>query len=153
MPARRELAFIDARNEHVTEGLQAAYASRANGRGLEVFCVSNRLYDKFARRGDAAVVRASMIPAVRRHCHAVGADAQLREARHYLRSSLFGLLNSLCIWCGSALREGDEARSLEETGRVLREAVDDAVRPSTPHHLLFCPIVGENGSTGACYVG
>lgn len=135
--ARRELAFIEARNEHVKEGLQEAYASRAPGRELEVFCVSNRLYDKYARKGDAEVVRASMVPAVRRHCRATGADAQLRGARHYLRSELFGLLNSLRIWCGSALREGEEARSVEETRRVLFRALDDAVCPPSTRDVFF----------------
>lgn len=107
--------------------------------------MSNKLYDKYARKGNAEVVRASAIPAVRRHCHAVAADAQLREATHYLRSSLFGLLNSLCIWCGSALREGEEASALEETGRVLERAVGETVCSLHPPSLLAAECAWANG--------
>lgn len=113
--------FVDARNQHVTEGLQAAYASKAPNRRLDVFCVSNRLYEKFARKGNKEFVLASGIPGVRYFCHSISADAQFREAKYFLRSSLFSLINSLHMWTSSALsdRDGDASDDPEETRRTL----------------------------------
>ena len=68
-----------------------------------------------------------MIPALRRFCHTVSADAQLHEAKHYLRSSLFSLINSLHIWSSSAVREENGARNANEAERVLERALGDAV--------------------------
>ncbi|EOO01166.1 hypothetical protein UCRPA7_3322 [Phaeoacremonium minimum UCRPA7] len=48
----RELMFINARNEHVTKGLQNAYASKVPDKKLEVFCVSNKMYGKYTRKGN-----------------------------------------------------------------------------------------------------
>ncbi|KAJ9136605.1 Ras GTPase family protein [Pleurostoma richardsiae] len=102
---RRELLFIGARNQHVKEGLQTAYASKVPDRKLEVFCVSNKLYEKYTRKGNSDVVRASVIPELRKFCHSITAEAQLQEARHFLQSSLFSLLNSLYMWATSSLME------------------------------------------------
>ena len=101
---RRETLLITARNEHVTARLQGAYASRAGGR-LDVFCVSNRWYAKAARKADSGV------PALRRFCYAVTADAQLREARWVLAGRVVGLVGEGGLWVGGrlgALGEGEE---------------------------------------------
>ena len=127
LSTRRKLLFIEARNQHVKENLQAAYNSRAPGRELEVFGVSSTLYDKYAQRGNEELVRGSAIPAVRRFCHTISADVQLREAKHYLQSSLFGLVSSLHIWSNSAMRDGEETAAVEETRSLLKEALDTAV--------------------------
>jgi hypothetical protein len=76
---------------------------------LDVFCVSNKLYEKHSRKGNTGLVLASGIPDVRRFCHSIMAEAQLREATHFLQSSLFGLVNSLEMWAtsASAVQEGD----------------------------------------------
>ena len=128
--------FIDARNEHVKTGLRDAYRERAGGRELEVFCVSNRLYEKHAQKGNAEAVHASGIPAVRRFCHAVSADVQLYEAQHYLRSSLFSLVSSLHIWSSGAVRDRQEPTISEETTRLLGQALDTAV--CQRGRSLFC---------------
>ena len=101
---RRELLFVTARNEHVTSGLRAAYAAKAPAGRLDVFCVSNRWYSKFSRKGNVELVQASGIPALRQFCHSITADAQLREARHFLQASLFTLVNSAELWVGGRLR-------------------------------------------------
>lgn len=113
LSARRELLFIRARNEHVRSGLQAAYAARAPTGHLDVFCVSNRWYTKFSRKGNVELVQASGIPALRQFCHSITADAQLREARHFLQASLFTLVNSVELWVGGRLR-----RSRPQTNEV-----------------------------------
>ncbi|KAK3306258.1 uncharacterized protein B0T15DRAFT_396538 [Chaetomium strumarium] len=95
---QRELLLINARNAHVTSGLQAAYATKAPGGRLDVFCVSNKWYDKYSRKGNRELVQASGIPALRQFCHSLAADAQLREAIHFLRSRVFTLVNSAELW-------------------------------------------------------
>jgi hypothetical protein len=92
---------MGARNQHVKEGLQKAYASKISGGRLEVFCVSNSTYEKNCKKGNAAMVQASGIPELRRFCHSITADAQLLEAKHFLRSTLSSLLNSVEIWTSS----------------------------------------------------
>ena len=66
------------------------------------------------------MVAASGIPELRRFCHSVTATAQLLEAKHFLRSKLASLINSLGIWAGtplpplSATEASDEATDLDE---------------------------------------
>jgi hypothetical protein len=93
---------MDARNSHVKEGLQKAYTSKVPGGKLEVFCVSNTTYEKYSKKGNADMVRASGIPELRRFCHTITAGAQLLEAKHFLQSSLSSLLNSIELWASSS---------------------------------------------------
>lgn len=72
-----------------------------NGGKLEVFCVSNKTYQKFSEKGDAAMVRASGIPELRRFCHSAVAGARLLEAKNFLQSKIASLLNSIEIWTKS----------------------------------------------------
>ncbi|KAK4106678.1 hypothetical protein N658DRAFT_389285, partial [Parathielavia hyrcaniae] len=74
------------------------YAAKATGGRLDVFCVSNRWYDKYSRKGDVELVRASGIPALRQFCYSITAEAQLREARHFLQASVFSLVSSVELW-------------------------------------------------------
>ncbi|KAK4235702.1 hypothetical protein C8A03DRAFT_46215 [Achaetomium macrosporum] len=125
---RRELLLINARNAHVTSGLQAAYAARAPGGHLDVFCVSNRWYDKYARKGNVELVRASGIPALRQFCHSITADAQLREARHFLRSRVFTLVNSAELWVGGRLRSQPRRNEFSEAQRAVLRVNDGMMR-------------------------
>jgi hypothetical protein len=106
------LLLTAARNRHVKDGLQKAYASKFPGKTLEVFCVSNTWYETFSEEGDTDMVRASGIPELRRFCHTITADAQLLEAKHFIRSKLACLLNSAEIW---ALRQSHSAESPDGT--------------------------------------
>ncbi|OBT81787.1 hypothetical protein VE02_09856 [Pseudogymnoascus sp. 03VT05] len=91
---KQQLLLISARNTHVKEGLQRAYSSKVPNGGLEVFCVSNTTYGKYAIKGNVEMVQASGIPELRRFCYTMTAHAQLLEARHFLSSMLSSLLNS-----------------------------------------------------------
>ncbi|KFY49525.1 hypothetical protein V496_09946 [Pseudogymnoascus sp. VKM F-4515 (FW-2607)] len=91
---KQQLLLISARNTHVKEGLQRAYSSKVPNGGLEVFCVSNTTYGKYAMKGNVEMVHASGIPELRRFCYTMTAHAQLLEARHFLSSMLSSLLNS-----------------------------------------------------------
>jgi len=95
---RQQFLLVDARNNHVKEGLQAAYASKVPGGRLQVFCVSNTTYEKFSRKGHVDMVRASGIPQLRQFCHSVTARARLLETKHFLQSKLSSLLNSINLW-------------------------------------------------------
>lgn len=86
-----------ARNEQVKEGLRTAYAAKVPANSLEVFCVSNTTYEKFTRKGDTDMVKASGIPSLRSFCYSVTARKQLLEAQHFLKSRLGALLNSMQI--------------------------------------------------------
>jgi hypothetical protein len=149
---RRELLFIDARNSHVKEGLQAAYASKVPGGQLEVFCVSNTMYEKFTKRGNSDMVRsmvsASGIPGLRRFCHSITADARLLEAKHFLRSTLSSLLNSMEIWANAAPVNsdvGDNDFSIEIDTDVIKE-VENEVRSIIPFVHAICLTNYHKGS-------
>ncbi|EFQ96945.1 hypothetical protein MGYG_08870 [Nannizzia gypsea CBS 118893] len=101
---RRQLLLIDARNCHVKNGLQSAY--KMLGGNLEVFCVSNTMYEKFSSKPDSEGARrmidGSGIPELRRFCLLITAEARLVEAKHFLQSSLSSLLSSIDIWANIA---------------------------------------------------
>lgn len=144
-PDRRELLLINARNAHVTSGLQAAYTARAPGGHLDVFCVSNKWYGKQSRKGNVDLVQASGIPALRRFCHSITADAQLREARDFLQTRVFALVNSVELWVGGCLSQSQRGRARrsevsEGHGAVLRvnEGMVRRLSLSTPLAPLYC---------------
>jgi hypothetical protein len=90
--------LINARNSHVKEGLQSAYAAKVPGGNLEVFCVSNTIYEKYAKKGNGKMVIASEIPALRSFCYSITAQTQLLEATHFLKTRVPALLHSIQIW-------------------------------------------------------
>ena len=81
----RELLLIDARNDHVKKGVQSAYASKVPGGKLEVFCVSNTIYEKFSRKANNDSVRSmvtgSGIPDLRRFCHSIAAQSNVARIK------------------------------------------------------------------------
>ncbi|KAH6656869.1 hypothetical protein BKA67DRAFT_553428 [Truncatella angustata] len=107
---KQQTLLMEARNKYVTEGLQNAYAEKVPNQKLEVFCVSNVMYEKYAQKGNVELVRASCIPELRQFCYGTTADAQFREASHSLRSLLLSLLNSLELYLtsGSTLSQKQE---------------------------------------------
>lgn len=89
------------------------------------------MYEKLSRKGNKELVVASGIPEVRRFCLRVTADAQLREARHFLQSSLFSLLNSLEMWAGSLSAE-------TETDSLSEESCDEIFEMVAKTVLILC---------------
>ncbi|KAJ4256900.1 hypothetical protein NW762_008996 [Fusarium torreyae] len=128
---QQELLLIRARNEHVKENLQNIYSSEMNGRRLDVFCVSNKWYEKYCPKGNTDFVEASGIPELRRFCHTLTADAQLNEAKHFLKSRLSALLNTLDLWASSSLDKQGEIAELDGSIYVrvkeLRDQMPDLV--------------------------
>ena len=119
--SKQELRYLlmKARIDDVTEKLQQAYLSQTNGKSLEIFCVANSEYEKCARKGDTEGVRASGVPALRRRCHLVSADARMLEARTLLLSTLPGLLESVMLWI--RLLGGESQKTLDDRGRAGEE--------------------------------
>ncbi|KAH8703638.1 hypothetical protein BGW36DRAFT_287095 [Talaromyces proteolyticus] len=124
---RQKQLLIDARNQHVTEGLQEEYGPKLSGGKLEVFCISNRTYKKFSRAGNVSMVRASGIPELRRFCHSIVANARLLEAKNVLQSKISGLLNSIELWTRTVpvsvpSPTGDVTNTIQLDYKVLQEA-------------------------------
>ncbi|KAL1878541.1 hypothetical protein VTK73DRAFT_7882 [Phialemonium thermophilum] len=103
---QQELLLVQARNHHVQEALRRTYAGETEGRALDVFCVSNKWYEKYGPKGNNRLVEASGIPSLRRFCQTIAADAQLAETLCFLRSRLSSLLNSLELWTANVLSQG-----------------------------------------------
>ncbi|TGO22762.1 hypothetical protein BPAE_0156g00090 [Botrytis paeoniae] len=93
--------FIEARNRHVTKGLQAAYRQKTINGHLDVFCISNTTYEDYVEKGDNEMIQKSGIPELRRFCRKITAGAQLLQALHFMRSRLPSLLNSITLWLNS----------------------------------------------------
>lgn len=85
-------------------------------RQLPVFCLSNKWYDEFTAVGDTDLVVASQIPALRQYCQTITADAQLDEAKHYLRSKLPALLTSLELWVTSTIAAQNQQSRAPSSG-------------------------------------
>ncbi|KAG9255485.1 uncharacterized protein F5Z01DRAFT_56619 [Emericellopsis atlantica] len=129
---RLEFLLIRARNAHVREGLQRAYSSEIPGGRLNVFCVSNKLYEKYSRKGPPEFIQETGIVELRRFCHSVTAEAQLKEGQHFLRSRLPSLLNSLGLWAGSRLSAhvvppSTSTASLTESLERLKERAPQSI--------------------------
>ncbi|KAH8688415.1 hypothetical protein BGZ61DRAFT_353751 [Ilyonectria robusta] len=124
---RQERILMQARNDYVKEGLQRTYAADMEGGALNVFCVSNTMYQKYCPKGNTESVIASGIPDLRHFCHSMTADAQLGESKHFLRSKLSTLINSLELWTNSHQNtqleeEVDLAESIyDDLNSVIRE--------------------------------
>ncbi|KAJ3547834.1 hypothetical protein NM208_g1316 [Fusarium decemcellulare] len=65
------------------------------GKRLDVFCVSNKWYEQYCPKGNNEFVEASGVPELRRFYHALTAEAQLNEAKHFLKSKLELLNDSI----------------------------------------------------------
>lgn len=114
--------------------LQAAYRSKVPREQLEVFCVSNTMYEKFSKKANSDMVRnmvtGSGIPELRRFCQSITAEARLLEAKHFLRSSLPSMLDSLDVWINTATVTAgtDDGYTRINIDREAIEAVEDRVR-------------------------
>ncbi|KAF4988855.1 hypothetical protein FDECE_14901 [Fusarium decemcellulare] len=85
------------------------------GKRLDVFCVSNKWYEKYCPKGNNEFVEASGVPELRRFCHTLTAEAQLNEAKHYLKSKLSTVLNSLDLWASNLLNKQDDNEVLDDS--------------------------------------
>ncbi|KAH7193897.1 uncharacterized protein B0J16DRAFT_395906 [Fusarium flagelliforme] len=122
---QQELLLVEARNNHVRQNLRNVYSSEMDGRMLDVFCVSNKWYEKYCPKGNTKFVEASGVPDLRRFCHTVTADAQFNEAKHFLKSRLSALLNTLDLWADSSLRKKDIEQPDESIRTKVKELMEN----------------------------
>lgn len=121
----RDFLLIKARNQFVKAGLQRAYAEKVEGKTLEVFCVSNKAYEKHAKKGRIQFVEASGIPEVRRFCHTITAQAQLEESKNFLLSKLPSLLSSARLWMEKTLQEANDSTTPEMIREELLKSIEE----------------------------
>ncbi|RDL37034.1 Uncharacterized protein BP5553_04467 [Venustampulla echinocandica] len=147
---KQELLLINARSIHVKEGLQRTYSSKIPKGELEVFCVSNTTYEKFAKKGNVEMVQASGIPELRRFCYTITAHAQLLEAKNCLRSMLSSLLNSAKLWAAKPTEPQqtveanlDESIYFAVDNRKQEESLDAVSRAKNEFKETFQELVLE----------
>lgn len=97
---RRERRFINARNEFVKEGLEAAYKHKVENGQFEVFCVSNKSYKDYCTIGNQDMVLESGIPELRKFLYTIPAEGQYARTIEYINSDLASKRNTIEIWAG-----------------------------------------------------
>jgi hypothetical protein len=115
--------YMSARNKFVKDNIQKAYLAKVpKGQQFDVFCVSNKFYEKYRHGSQTNMVKASGIPALRAYCHNIMADMQLKAAQKYLTSDLANLLNFLENWVDN--RSGRLALPEAKLKKQLYDFVD-----------------------------
>ncbi|TGO07985.1 hypothetical protein BTUL_0233g00180 [Botrytis tulipae] len=131
--------FIEARNRHVTKGLQAAYRQKTINAHLDVFCISNTTYEDYVEKGDNEMIQKSGIPELRRFCRKITASAQLLQALHFMRSKLPSLLNSITLWLESVQAVSQVQN--DDTGTLVLDCYErsrkEATASITKYHREF----------------
>ncbi|KAF7894037.1 hypothetical protein EAF00_007551 [Botryotinia globosa] len=131
--------FIEARNRHVTKGLQAAYRQKTINGHLDVFCISNTKYEEYVEEGDNEMIQKSGIPELRRFCRKITASAQLLQALHFMRSKLPSLLNSITLWLESV--QAVSRVQNDDTGTLVLDCYErsrkEATASITKYHREF----------------
>lgn len=92
-----------------------------------MFCVSNTTYEKYAEKGNNELVQSSGIPQLRQFCHSITAEAQFREASHFLRSTLPSIIHSLELWANAKLTIHQKAPTVLDVGiyRILTDVIKE----------------------------
>lgn len=121
---KRTLMLIKARNDHVKQGLQAAYAEKTKGKVLDVFFVSNSLYEKHVKKNNVEIVMASGVPEVRSYCVGLTAQRHLHDARDFLAFRLSKMVNSLLLWA-------DKTQDVEAHQQDLKNLQAERIRKET----------------------
>ncbi|KAG7139455.1 hypothetical protein HYQ45_003578 [Verticillium longisporum] len=126
--------LIESRNRQVIEQLRSQYGSIMPSGHLEIHCVSNTLYgDKRDKTRDEALpfITISGIPALRRHCIGLVADAQSREVLNYIQKDIPALISELDIWVqnGAGTMDAERRRAIREVVNAVEHGIQ-SVRPS-----------------------
>lgn len=98
---------------------------------LEVFCVSNTSYEKYAKKGNAELVIASGIPEVRRFCQTITARALELQAFNYILAKLSSLINSSELRAAKSSAQPLEATLDKKKNHTLRD-IETEVRNTRP---------------------
>lgn len=98
---------MTARNDYIEKLVLSTHAKMLGTRPLSVFCVSNKTYKKNRRRAKVhdLPMRGSGIPALRKHCHKIPAQAQFRIGHHFLTVNLKSLVQQVQLWLAGGSQE------------------------------------------------
>jgi hypothetical protein len=115
--------FVTAfRDERVKQGLRDAYAQQFKNQHFEVFITSNTTYEMASENNDTQLLQSSGIPDLRRFCYFLAADEQHAQYKHYLKTLVAGLLNSIQMW----IEYHDDRFAIAH--RELKDMVESKVR-------------------------
>jgi hypothetical protein len=112
--------YVEARNNYVKQQLRAAYQERIPNGNLDVFCISNTVYQEHSETGNVDMIEKSGVPELRRFCRKITARAQLLQALHFMRSEVPSLLNSIKIWV-DCFEQTPNARDKDADNDVLEK--------------------------------
>ena len=114
---------MTARNEHIKKLVLQKNIQRLKNKTLHVFCVSNKMYGQYKKKGRKykSYMTMSGIPELRQFCHQIPAGAQFRVAEHYLNVRLKYLVQSVRLW----LTAGSNAFHNDATIRRLLDTVHE----------------------------
>ncbi|EEY16449.1 conserved hypothetical protein [Verticillium alfalfae VaMs.102] len=134
--ARLSTFLIESRNRQVIEQLRSQYSSSVPNGDLEVHCVSNTLYsDKRDKTRDEALpfINLSGIPALRRHCIGLVADAQSREVLNYIQKDIPALISELDIWVqnGAGTLDAERRRDIREVVNAVEHGIQSALNKNS----------------------
>lgn len=116
---------VRTRNSDVTNGLRLEYQSQTRGETLQVFCVSNKLYE-IKRNLDKSIsgryLRLSGILELRRHLMAVVGESQLRASKTFLEGRVPMLLQNIELWVqsGTGSFSADEKQAVRDILRKVQ---------------------------------
>ncbi|KAG7103547.1 hypothetical protein HYQ46_011563 [Verticillium longisporum] len=128
--------LIESRNRQVIEQLRSQYGSIMPSGHLEIHCVSNTLYgDKRDKTRDEALpfITISGIPALRRHCIGLVADAQSREVLNYIQKDIPALISELDIWVqnGAGTMDAERRRAIREVVNAVEHGIQSALNKNS----------------------
>ncbi|CZR67592.1 uncharacterized protein PAC_17491 [Phialocephala subalpina] len=157
--AQEELDYLymTARNDYIEKFVRSTHAKMLGTRPLSVFCVSNKIYKKNRLRANVhnLSMRGSGIPALRKHCHKIPAQAQFRIGHNFLTVNLKSLVQQVQLWLvgGSQETMSNDAtvqrllKTLQDDlkmvlgnyqGRSLATFLSNLNLPSLPEYLWGC---------------
>lgn len=129
MICRRKRKLIQARNQYVQAKLHGLYAQQTSGGKVEVFTISNIVYDKYTKSGNTEMVELSGIPALRAFCYTATAQRQWMKAIYFLKTTLAESLHSLEVLMSQAAQVAtSKYKSNIDDMRQKRESAVDQLR-------------------------
>lgn len=139
--SRLQRYLITIRNKAVSRGLQQKYVKDPAAGSLQIFCVSNKMYEE-KRHGLAAeakpYLQLSGIIELRRHCMGISAESHLRQTKEYINHRIPAFVASLELWAQTKLGNTSEERN-QQVLQVVSAAQKyiKKVREVFQRNLLF----------------
>ncbi|CAI6339181.1 unnamed protein product [Periconia digitata] len=128
--------LITVRNRSVSRGLRKKYAEHPAARNLQIFCVSNTMYEE--KRHDLVAevkphLQLSGIIELRRHCMGISAESYLRQTKEYINHRVSAFVASLELWAQTSLGDMNEERNQQvlQVVSAAQEYTNKLTRPDS----------------------